>query len=207
VKEAWLKKLMPYATSYETPINPYRVIWDLMNTFEPEKMILTHDAGSPRDQATTFYQAPVPHGFMGWGHVTSLGFSLPAIMGAKLAYPDRVCVAIMGDASAPQASLYEFETALRHKIPVLGIVLNNSQYAGYDEIYPYTMHVTPSNILSHAKVVEALGVWSERVEGPDEIIPSLKRAEKEMRSGKPALIEVITKPFPRYGGWGRRGLG
>jgi acetolactate synthase-1/2/3 large subunit len=207
VKEDWLKILMPYATSDESPINPYRVIWDLMNTIKPEKMILTHDAGSPRDQATTIYQTPISHGFMGWGHVTSLGFSLPAIMGAKLAYPNRVCVAIMGDASAPQASLYEFETALRHKIPVLGIVLNNSQYAGYDEIYPYTMHVTPSNILSHAKVVEALGVWSERVEDPDEITPALRRAEKEMRTGNPALIEVITKPFPLYGGWSKRGLG
>jgi acetolactate synthase-1/2/3 large subunit len=128
-------------------------------------------------------------------------------MGAKIACPDRLCIAIMGDASAPQASLYEFETALRHKIPILGIVLNNSQYAGYDEIYPYTMNVTPSNIMSHARLVEALGVWGERIEDPDEIIPSIKRAIKVIDVGKPALIEIITKPFPRYGGWAQRGLG
>jgi thiamine pyrophosphate-dependent acetolactate synthase large subunit-like protein len=207
VEEKWLETLMPHATSDETPINPYRVIWELMNTLDPSNMILTHDAGSPRDQTTTLYQAPIPHGFLGWGHVTSLGFSLPAIMGAQLAYPDRVCAAIMGDASAPQASLYEFEAALRHEIPVLGIVLNNSQYAGYEDIYPYTMHVTPSNVLSHARVVEAMGVWSERIECPDEIAPAIKRAEKKLEAGKPALLEVITKPLPLYGGWGRRGLG
>jgi len=178
-----------------------------MNTVDRENTILTHDAGSPRDQTTTLYEATIPHGFLGWGHVTSLGFSLPAIMGAKIAEPGRFCVAIMGDASAPQASLYEFETALRHEIPILGIVLNNSQYAGYDDIYPYTMHVTPSSIMSHAKVVEALGVWSERVEEPDEIIPAIKRAEKEIRSGRPALLEIITVPLPKFGGWGRRGLG
>jgi acetolactate synthase-1/2/3 large subunit len=206
-REKWLKQLIPMATSNEIPINPYRVIWDLMNTVDRKNSILTHDAGSPRDQTTTLYEAVIPHGFLGWGHVTSLGFSLPAIMGAKLAQPDRFCVAIMGDASAPQASLYEFETALRHEIPVLAIVLNNSQYAGYDGSYPYTMHVTPSSIQSHAKVVEALGVWSERVETPDEIVPAIRRAEKEMRSGRPALLEMITVPYPRYGGWGRKGLG
>jgi acetolactate synthase-1/2/3 large subunit len=206
-REEWLKKLIPMATSNETPINPYRVIWDLMNTVDRKNTILTHDAGSPRDQTTTLYEAIIPHGFLGWGHVTSLGFSLPAIIGAKLAQPERFCVAIMGDASAPQASLYEFETALRHKIPILAIILNNSQYAGYDSIYPYTMHVTPSSVMSHAKVVESLGVWSERVERPDEVIPAIRRAEKEMRSDRPTLLEIITAPVPKYGGWGRKGLG
>jgi len=205
-REKWLRQLMPMATSNEVPINPYRVIWDLMNTIDRKNSTITHDAGSPRDQTTTLYEAIAPHGFLGWGHVTSLGFSLPAIMGAKLATPERFCVAIMGDASAPQASLYEFETALRHKIPILTIVLNNSQYAGYEENFPYTMHVTPSNIQSHAKVVEALGAWSERVEKPDEIAPAIKRAEKAMRSSRPALLEIITTPLPKYGGWGRRGL-
>jgi acetolactate synthase-1/2/3 large subunit len=202
----WLKQLMPLATSDEAPINPYRIVWDLMNAVDRKNTILSHDAGSPRDQATTIYEAVVPHGFLGWGHVTSLGFSLPAIMGAKVAQPERFCAAIMGDASAPQASLYEFETALRHGIPILGIVLNNSQYSGYESSYPYTMHVTHSDVLSHARVVEALGAWSERVEDPDEIAPALKRAEKEMRAGRPALLEAITKPLPLYGGWGRRGL-
>jgi len=206
-REKWLRQLIPMATSNEIPINPYRVIWDLMNTVDRKNSIVTHDAGSPRDQTTTLYEAVIPHGFLGWGHVTSLGFSLPAMMGAKLAQPDKFCVAIMGDASAPQASLYEFETALRHEIPILAIVLNNSQYAGYDDNYPYTMHVTPSSIQSHARVVEALGVWSERVETPDEIVPAIKRAEKEMRSRRPALLEIITVPYPRYGGWGREGLG
>ena len=205
-KEKWLEQLMPLATSDEVPINPYRVIWDLMQTVDRENTILTHDAGSPRDQTTTLYEAIIPHGFLGWGHVTSLGFSLPAIMGAKVAEPDKFCVAIMGDASAPQASLYEFETALRHGIPILAIVLNNSQYAGYESSYPYTMHVTPSSIMSHAGVVEAMGAWSERVEKPDEIIPAIRRAEREMRSGRPALLEVITTPVPKYGGWGERGL-
>ena len=201
-KEAWRKEWMPRCTSNEVPINPYRVIWDLMNTVDRKNTILTHDAGSPRDQTTTIYEAVIPHGFLGWGHVTSLGFSLPAILGAKVAQPERFCVAILGDASAPQASLYEYETAVRHKIPILGIVLNNSRYSGYEKIYPYTMHVTPSSVMSHAKVVEALGAWSERVEKPDEIIPAIRRAEKAMRSGRPALLEMITSSVPVYGKWG-----
>jgi len=48
---------------------------------------------------------------------------------------------------------------------------------------------------------------SRTVEKPDEIAPAIRRAEKEMRSGRPALLEMITVPMPKYGGYGRRGLG
>jgi acetolactate synthase-1/2/3 large subunit len=50
-------------------------------------------------------------------------------------------------------------------------------------------------------MVEGLGMYSERVEDPDEVIPAIKRAIKVNTSGKPALLEMITEKYPVYGGW------
>ena len=60
-REAFMREWMPLLTSDEEPINPYRVIWDLMHSVDRTKTVVTHDAGSPRDQCTAFYQAIVPY--------------------------------------------------------------------------------------------------------------------------------------------------
>src|SRR5207245_2235917 len=69
-KAAFLERWLPLLTSAEKPINPYRVVWDLMNTVDRTKTVVTHDAGSPRDQITAFWESIVPHGYMGWGKTT-----------------------------------------------------------------------------------------------------------------------------------------
>lgn len=76
VRDEWMKEWMPRLTSDETPINPYRVIWDLMHTIDRENSIVTHDSGSPRDQMMPFYETVTPRGFIGWGKSTQLGYSL-----------------------------------------------------------------------------------------------------------------------------------
>jgi acetolactate synthase-1/2/3 large subunit len=68
-RQEWLPRL----TSDETPINPYRVIWDLMHTVDRQQTIVTHDSGNPRDQTLTFFQALAPRGYLGWGKSTQLG--------------------------------------------------------------------------------------------------------------------------------------
>ena len=55
MREAWLGEWMPKLTSNETPLSPYRVIWDLMHTVDVANTIITHDAGSPRDQLSPFW--------------------------------------------------------------------------------------------------------------------------------------------------------
>ncbi len=92
VKQEWLTEWMPMLTSSEVPINPYRVIWDLMHTIDRKKSIVTHDSGSPRDQMSPFFEAVAPRGFIGWGKSTQLGYGLGLAMGAKLACPDKLVV-------------------------------------------------------------------------------------------------------------------
>ena len=91
-KAEWMAEWMPKLTSNEKPLNPYRTMWEFMNLFDRKECIVTHDAGSPRNQLVPFYQAPTPRSYIGWGKSHALGTGLGLIMGAKLAAPEKFCV-------------------------------------------------------------------------------------------------------------------
>lgn len=199
-KELQLKEWMPKLTSNGKPINPYRVIWDMMQIFDRKNLVITHDSGSPREQLTAFWESILPRTYLGWGHTTNLGFSWGAMMAAKLMHPEKLCVNWVGDAAMGHNS-EDMETALREKLPILTVVSNNSGYAIYGPKeatrLPKALDVVSlSSVISYATVAEGLGCYGERVEEPDEIIPALKRGIKEVNAGKPALIEVITSFEP-----------
>jgi len=193
-KNAFLDKWMPMLTSDEEPINPYRVVWDLMRTVDRSKTVLTHDAGSPRDQITPFYEAIVPHGYMGWGKTTQLGMGLGLIQGAKLAKPDWNCVNIMGDAAIGMAGM-DFETAVRCELGTLTIVLKNSIMSGYAEYHPNAARKYQIEKLGgdYTAIAKAFGGYGERVERVTEIVPAIERALEQNAKGIPALLEIITK--------------
>lgn len=197
VREEWLKKWMPRLTSDEVPISPYRVIWDLMNTVDRKQTIVTHDAGNPRDQMVPFYEAVAPRGYLGWGKTTTLGFGLGAMMGAKLAEPEKLCVNVMGDAAFGMVGM-DFETAVRNQIPILTIVLDNGTMGGHNRaLRVATERYGTSNLSGdYAKVAEGLGGYTEKVERPEELVPAFRRAIKVLESGRPALLDVITKDEP-----------
>ena len=206
LKRKFIEKYMPQLTSDDKPINPYKVYWDLMHTIDRENSSVTHDSGNTRDQTSTIYEAIIPHGYIGWGNVSTLGFGLGAAMGAKLAHPERTVVNITGDAGVGY-QLGNYEALVKNEIAITTIHINNSAFAGYGPGFwgpghdPYTSKVTPSTVLNMAKAVEAIGEYSERVEEPDEINPALKRAFKTNRSGRPAFLEVICGQYPVYGRW------
>ena len=194
VKDEWLKEWMPKLTSNEVPINPYRVIWDLMQALDRKQTIITHDAGGPRDQMLPFYESLNPRGYIGWGKTTTLGAGLAFAMGAKLARPDKTCVNFMGDAAFGMVGM-DFETAVRQRIPILTILLNNSKLGGYVNLLPIASERYGLNILSgdYSKIAEGCGGYTERIEQPKDIIPAIQRAKKANDSGKAALLEIITR--------------
>ena len=194
IKEEWMQEWMPKFTSNETPINPYRVIGDLMQTVDRTKTIITHEAGGPRDQLVPFWETLVPNSYIGWGKTTTLGYSIGGAMGAKLAQPDKLVVNLMGDASFGMTGM-DYETAAREEIPILTIVLKNSVLGSYINYHPIASkkYDLPSLSGEYAKVAEALGAYSETVTRPEDVIPAIKRAQKETESGRPALLECITK--------------
>jgi acetolactate synthase-1/2/3 large subunit len=195
-KALQLKEWLPKLTSNEKPINPYRVVWDMMQTFDINNTVLTHEAGGPREQATAIWESIVPRSYLGWGYNTNLGFSWGAAMAAKLMWPKKLCVNWVGDAAMGH-NMSDMETASRENLPILTVVSNNSGYAIYGSRekswIPKTLQVVlPSSHINYATVAEGLGWYGERVEEPDEIIPALKRGIKEVNAGRPAMIEVIT---------------
>jgi len=193
VKKKWLEEWMPKCTSNELPINPFRVLWDLAHAVEENNTIVTAESGKPRDQLAPLYESITPRGYVGWGHTTILGFSLGLAMGAKLAEPKKLVVNVMGDGGIGMVGM-DFETSVREKIPIMTIVLKNSTLSTFS-YWPKARERYSLGFLTgdYAKMAEALGGYSERVEKPDEVIPAMKRAKKSIDSGRSALVEVITK--------------
>ena len=202
VKKEWLDEWMPQLTSDEVPINPYRIIWDMMHNVDRANTIVTHDAGSPRDQVTPFWETTSPRSYMGWGKSTQLGYGLGITMGAKLAEPDKLCINIMGDAAIGMVGM-DIETAARNEIGILTVVFNNGAMAIERDtmlfaIEKYGSHTQGGN---YRDVAKALGSWGVRVEKPADFVPALRDAVEITRSGQPAMIECITKEgfdFSRY---------
>lgn len=199
LKKAWLAEWQPLLTSDETPLSPYRVIHDLMRVVDRTQTIITHDSGSPRDQLAPFWETLTPRGFLGWGKSTQLGSSLGFAMGAKLAVPDKLVIQFLGDTALGMCGMV-LETAVRERIPILTVLINNGLMGGYAKHIPYASDKYRSRYLSgdYLKVAEGLGMMVERVTEPAQIVPALQRAiaatghGRGGADGKPALVEFIT---------------
>jgi acetolactate synthase-1/2/3 large subunit len=164
-----------------------------------ENTIITHDAGSPRDQLSPFWESITPLSYIGWGKTTQLGYGLGLAMGAKLACPDKLCINVWGDAAIGFTGM-DFETAVRERIPILSILFNNFSMAIEIPIMQVsTEKFGNTNISGHyANMARAFGGYGERVETPDQIIPAIKRGIEQTEQGVPALIEVLTSKEITY---------
>ncbi|MCY3833044.1 MAG: thiamine pyrophosphate-requiring protein [Chloroflexi bacterium] len=193
VKAEWLHQWKPKLTSAEAPLSPYRVIWDLLHTVDVKNTIITHDAGSPRDQLSPFWQSVAPLSYIGWGKTTQLGYGLGLAMGAKLAKPDALCINVWGDAAIGFTGM-DFETAVRERIPILSVLFNNFSMAIEIPIMPVSTEKFRSTDISghYADMARAFGGYGERVEAPDQIVPAIQRGVQKTREGIPALLEFIT---------------
>ncbi len=199
VREEWLREWMPLLTSDEKPLSPYRVIWDLMHTVDVANTIITHDAGSPRDQLSPFWVCREPLTYIGWGKTTQLGYGLGLAMGAKLARPEKLCINVWGDAAIGFTGL-DFETAVRERIPILSVLLNNFSMAIELPVMPVATEKFRATDISgnYAEFARALGGYGERVTEPGEIVPAIRRAIRQVEDGTPALLEFITAKEIRF---------
>lgn len=192
-KAAWLAEWMPKLTNNDAPISPYRVIWDLLHTVDRDNTVITHDAGSPRDQIMPFWESTTPLSYIGWGKTTQLGYGLGLAMGAKLARPDALCINVWGDAAIGFTGM-DFETAVRERLPILSILFNNFSMAIELPIMQVsTEKYRATDISGHyADMAQAFGGYGERITDPNEILPAIKRGIEATQKGQAALLEFIT---------------
>ena len=193
ISDEWLNEWKPKLTNNDAPLNPYRVLWDLQNTVDVANTIITHDAGSPRDQLSPFWKTTQPHTYIGWGKTTQLGYGLGLAMGAKLTMPDKLCINVWGDAAIGFTGM-DFETAVRERIPIMSVLLNNFSMAIELHIMKVSTEKYRSTDISgdYAAMARAFGGYGERVTKPEDIIPAIKRGIQKTQEGIPVLLEFIT---------------
>jgi len=193
MRNAWLNHWMPKLTCEDVPLSPYRVLWDLQHTVDVANTIITHDAGSPRDQLAPFWRTTEPLTYIGWGKTTQLGYGLGLTMGAKLVHPEKLCINVWGDAAIGFTGM-DFETAVRERIPILSILLNNFSMAMELPVMPISTEKYRATDISgdYAAMARAFGAYGERITDPGEIVPAIRRGIEQTQKGVPALLEFIT---------------
>ena len=196
-RAAFAERWMPSLTSDAAPLSPYRLVWELMEVADRSRTVLTHDAGHPRDQIVPFYETLVPRGYLGWGKSTQLGTGFGLTLGAKLAKPDWLAVNIMGDAAFGMIGM-DFETAVRARIPILTIVMNNGIMGGYGKWMPDAVERYAASSMGgdYAAVARALGGHAEVAREPAELRAALERSIASTRDGRATLLEVMTHEEP-----------
>ncbi|MEO2035099.1 MAG: thiamine pyrophosphate-dependent enzyme, partial [Planctomycetaceae bacterium] len=193
VREEYLAKWMPKLGCKDSPINPYRVIAELNKHVDKSNTIITHDAGSPRDQMTPFWESTEPLSYIGWGKTTQLGYGLGLAMGAKIVHPEKLCINVWGDAAIGFTGM-DLETAVREKLPILTILFNNFSMAIEIPIMKTAQAKYGSTDISghYADMAKAFGAYGERVTDPNEIVPAIQRGIEATEDGQAAMLEFIT---------------
>ena len=190
----------PLLTSDDIPITPQRVIHDLKKVFDPDDTIIMHDSGSSRGYVIHHWIATQPRGVLGVGNQSSMGWSVGACIGAKLAAPDKHVINIIGDGAFGMTG-FEMDTAVRYGINTITIILDNStleisrgaaeRMVGHKPISWQSFDIKGTD---YAKVAEGFGALAIRVEKPEELIPAY---EKALTANKPVLISIATMQFSR----------
>jgi len=196
-RREWLSILKPLVSSAEKPIHPFRVTWELSQLLDPDQAIILHDAGSVRGSTCQPYIATKPRSFVGFGGQSAMGWSLGAAIGAKLAAPDNLVVAVMGDEAFGETAL-DLETAVRSDAPILIVVKNNSVYKrkdASDAKRAALLSIRFKEGVDFCALAQSVGARASRVEEPAELRGALGEAIESVRNGRCALLEVATKRF------------
>ncbi len=193
LKAAWLAEWQAKRNNNSAPINPYRVLNELHQAVDIDNTVITHDAGSPRDQLSPFWESTTPLSYIGWGKTTQLGYGLGLAMGAKVAQPEKTCINVWGDAAIGFTGM-DFETAARERIPILSVLMNNFSMAIEIPIMQVAQEKYGSTDISgnYADMAKAFGGYGERVTDPGDIRAALQRGLAATEEGQPALVEFIT---------------
>jgi acetolactate synthase-1/2/3 large subunit len=196
----WLKTIaewkntQPLAYKQEGDhIKPQFVVEKLFEITEG-KAIITTEVGQNQMWAAQYYHFDEPNHFISSGGLGTMGFGLPAAIGAQIAFPDKLVVDIAGDGSI-QMNIQEMATAVQHCLPVKVAILNNGflgmvrqwQQLFYDRRYSCTcMNCSPD----FAKLAEAFGAVGLRATKPSEVEPVLREA---IATARPVIMDFVVE--------------
>jgi acetolactate synthase-1/2/3 large subunit len=173
--------------SSEVPIHPLRLCKEIRDFIDRDAILVVDGQeilNFGRQTIPTF----APNHRMNSGVFGTMGVGLPLGVGAKLAAPDKQVVVLHGDGSFGMNAM-EFDTAVRHGVPVLVVISQNGGWTADPD------RAKPGRDLGYPRydrLAEILGGHGEHVEEPDDIRPALERAAAAVAAGTPALVNVVT---------------
>jgi acetolactate synthase-1/2/3 large subunit len=186
-------------TDDRAPLHPLRLYYELRQVLARDAVVIG-DGGDFVSYAGRVIDTYEPGCWMDPGPFGCLGAGPGYALAAKLANPDRQVCLLLGDGAFGFSGM-EFDTLVRHGVPVVAVMGNNGIWAlekhPMEFLYGYSVAAELQPNCRYDQVVEALGGHGELVERPDELRPALERA---FESGKPALVNVMTDPevvYPR----------
>ncbi len=210
-RSEWRATISGWQERYPLHYDPYlagdalkpQQVMEVLRDSAPEGTILVSGVGQHQRWASQYWKFNEPYTWVNSGGLGTMGFSVPAAIGAKVGRPDRTVWAVDGDGCF-QMTAQELVTASSERIPVKVAILNNA-YLGmvrqwqemfYEERYS-EVYLSP-DLPDYVKWAEAMGCAAFRVEDPDEVEPTIAKANSI--DDRPVVIDFRTdareKVFP-----------
>ncbi len=197
----WLKEVQRYAkehpVQYETSddvIKPQFVI-EQIHLLTRGQAIIATEVGQNQMWTAHFYHFTQPRTLLSSGGLGTMGYGLPAAIGAQLAFPDRVVFDIAGEGSF-QMNVQELATAVQYQLPVKVAILNNHSLGmvrQWQEMF-FNKRYSETSLASQpdfAKLAEAYGAAGLRADHSKDVIPCL---EKALSIPRPVVIDFHVDP-------------
>jgi len=214
LKREWLQSIQDFKDDRKVPVMISTVLQEARKALARDAIIIT-SSGNIQAQMLQEFPFYEPKTCITAGGFSTMGYTLPATIGAKLAAPGRQVVGMVGDGDF-MMTMQELATAVQNNIPILILLINNQgwlaikdlQMAAYGEDRAYATEFldTKGDVYSpdFKGIAEGFGCYAEKVSKCEEIQPSIQRA---FDSEKPAVIEILVNrdyPYsgsPAHGWW------
>jgi acetolactate synthase-1/2/3 large subunit len=174
-----------------TELKPQQVIEAVYDIVGGDETVVTTEVGQHQMWTAQFFKFTKPRTFLSSGGLGTMGYGLPAAMGAQLAMPDKRVICFAGDGSI-QMNSQEFATIVANRLPVKVVILNN-YYLGmvrqWQELF-FKQNYSCTNMEAQpdfVKLADAYGAEGYRISDPKDLLPVL---EKALHSPNPAVIDV-----------------
>jgi acetolactate synthase-1/2/3 large subunit len=194
-KREWFAQVQIKSGSDANPMTMARAVREIQAATRDDAIVVT-GAGLPQGMVKQRWMTRGPRTHLTSGGFSTMGFELPAAIGAQLAQPERQVISVSGDGSFLQ-SMQELQTAVLAGTPVCAVVLDNSGWisikGGQETFFgrpAWTDFVTPDGSLyspDFAAIGQAFGIHNERVDDPAGVAPAVGRA---LASGGPSLVHI-----------------
>jgi acetolactate synthase-1/2/3 large subunit len=187
-----LREAQRAVPNYQGSLNLGTCMRELETMLAPDAIVTT-DAGNFAGWATRFLNFGEHQRYIGPTN-GAMGYAVPAAVGAKITFPDRMVVAMVGDGGFMMTG-QEIATAFHHGVAPIVLVFNNQMYGTIrmhqERAYPWRVSGTALTNPDFARLVEAYGGHGEVVSETAEFAPAFRRA---VESGRPALLELRMNP-------------